>query len=165
MLVALAVCSWAALLLVIPYIVAHPPMSELRSMAAAIVYVAGGFVCHQLPERSFYLGGAQIPVCARCAALYWAAPFGLVAAFGFGRRPRRMVRPASPMMLRWVVSLSAIPTLATVALEVLGLAYPPNMVRAVAAVPLSLSVAWVVGLLVAGAIRDAAVTVPALSAR
>lgn len=37
--------------------------------------------CHQLPSRSFGLGGELLPVCARCAGIY----FGLGLAGVFGR--------------------------------------------------------------------------------
>ena len=164
-LVVLAVCVWAALLIVIPLIVAHPPASGVRGVAAAVVYVVGGFVCHQLPERSFHLEGAQVPVCARCAALYWAAPFGLVAALGFARRQPRITGGTSPAAVRRALLLSAIPTLVTLAIEAPGFGTPSNVVRAVAAVPVGLTVTWAVGLFLCGAIRDAAVGEPALGVR
>lgn len=41
--------------------------------------------CHQMPERSFFLGGYQLPVCARCTGIllgnifalftFWLIPF------------------------------------------------------------------------------------------
>lgn len=33
--------------------------------------------CHQLPERSYYLGKWQMPVCARCQGLYIGYLIGL----------------------------------------------------------------------------------------
>ena len=30
----------------------------------------GGFVCHQLPDRSFFIDGRALPVCARCTGIY-----------------------------------------------------------------------------------------------
>ena len=44
---------------------------------ATVVYLAGGRICHQLPERSFHTHGVAWPVCARCSGLYLAAPFGV----------------------------------------------------------------------------------------
>ena len=41
---------------------------------------AGG--CHQLPERSFFIGGYQFPVCARCTGVFlgqFSAFAGLLA--------------------------------------------------------------------------------------
>src|SRR5437660_2205706 len=34
------------------------------------IYRAFSYLCHQLPQRSFYLAGHQFAVCARCTALY-----------------------------------------------------------------------------------------------
>jgi hypothetical protein len=52
------------------------------------VYGTGSVVCHQLPERSFHVWGAQMPVCARCAGIYLGAAIAaLVAAAPLKRRP------------------------------------------------------------------------------
>src|SRR4029453_18159539 len=45
---------------------------------AGVMYAAGSFICHQLPERSFHVQGAQLPVCARCLGLYCGGAFGSV---------------------------------------------------------------------------------------
>ena len=37
---------------------------------ATPIYRAFSFVCHQIPERSFHLGGHQFGVCSRCTGLY-----------------------------------------------------------------------------------------------
>src|SRR6266850_1689646 len=37
---------------------------------AATIYKAFGFLCHQIPERSFHLAGHQFGVCSRCTGLY-----------------------------------------------------------------------------------------------
>src|SRR5688500_9199997 len=37
---------------------------------AFVVYEAFSHVCHQAPERSFYLAGYPLAVCARCTGLY-----------------------------------------------------------------------------------------------
>ncbi len=34
------------------------------------IYRAFSFVCHQIPERSFFIAGHQFAVCARCFGLY-----------------------------------------------------------------------------------------------
>jgi uncharacterized membrane protein len=46
-------------------------------VAAKTVYRAFGFVCHQIPERSFFIAEHQFAVCARCTGLY--AGFALAA--------------------------------------------------------------------------------------
>ena len=66
--IALLAFAWLALLLASPF--GPIPL-------AALTYGIGGFICHQMPERSFHLGGLQIPVCARCLGIY--AGFALTA--------------------------------------------------------------------------------------
>jgi len=46
---------------------------------AAAVYAIGGAICHQLPDRSFFAWGRQLPVCARCAGIYAGAAIAAVA--------------------------------------------------------------------------------------
>jgi uncharacterized membrane protein len=46
---------------------------------------AFSLICHQRPERSFYLFGAPIAVCARCLGIYLGAAVGLLF-----RAPRRI---------------------------------------------------------------------------
>jgi len=53
----------------------HP--DDRPALGAAVVYLAGGRICHQRPERSFATRDVQWPVCARCSGLYLAAPFQL----------------------------------------------------------------------------------------
>lgn len=36
--------------------------------------------CHQIPERSFFVGGYQMPVCARCFGMIAGEIFGIVGA-------------------------------------------------------------------------------------
>lgn len=41
--------------------------------------------CHQLPERSFFLGGYQFPVCARCTGIIIGYVLSLIYAITFNR--------------------------------------------------------------------------------
>ncbi len=81
--VAAAAVLWAAA------VVAAPGLARLSGGAAAVLYAVGSLICHQLPERSFHLAGAQLPVCARCLGLYVGGAVGaslwMVAS---GRRAR-----------------------------------------------------------------------------
>ena len=104
----------------------------------ALVYLAGSFVCHQIPERSFHISGIQFPVCARCTGLYLGAALGMVALFALPAAQAAMMRA------RALLIASAIPTLLTLATAWLGLWDPSNMVRAVLALPLGLAVGAVV---------------------
>ncbi|MEM6327077.1 MAG: DUF2085 domain-containing protein [Bacteroidota bacterium] len=38
------------------------------------------FVCHQIPERSFAVGGVQVALCHRCTGIFGGAVLGLLAA-------------------------------------------------------------------------------------
>ncbi len=40
-----------------------------HNLVAATIYRAFGNLCHQLPERSFFIAGHQFAVCARCTGL------------------------------------------------------------------------------------------------
>ena len=43
-----------------------------------VLYFLFSFVCHQQPERSLWLAGAPMAVCARCAGIYFGALLGLL---------------------------------------------------------------------------------------
>lgn len=53
-------------------------------------------VCHQHPERSFWLFGAPVAVCARCLGIYIGAGFGL------------LVRTSRRLALRILIAAAAI---------------------------------------------------------
>lgn len=44
--------------------------SVLTNDIVLAVYRAGDWVCHQYPERSLKINGNQMPICARCFAIY-----------------------------------------------------------------------------------------------
>jgi uncharacterized membrane protein len=104
------VSSWLAL------VVLAPIAAERGWSVAPWVYLAFDLVCHQIPERSFFLGDHQLAVCHRCAGLYAGGLIGLLALPwlpGFRRwllvEPRRMlwcflpllIDVALPMMNTW----------------------------------------------------------------
>ncbi len=127
---------WTALLFAAPLAAASPDPPVSR--AGSLVYVVGGFVCHQRPERSFHMAGVPLPVCARCTGLYLSALAGALAALTFATGSTAVRRA------RWLLGLAAVPTVATVAAELLGLAHPSNAARAISALPLGAAAAWVV---------------------
>ena len=102
-----------------------------------MVYSGAGVICHQKSERSFHIAGVQQPVCARCTGLYVSGAAAALLAWTVSRRPR------VPRRTREVLALAAFPTAFTVAIELVGLAHPSNMVRAICAVPLGAAAAWV----------------------
>lgn len=111
-----------------------------RSAWSTVVYLAASRVCHQKTERSFHTEGAQWPVCARCAGLYLAAPFGIA---WFAMRRRLTVAGVRRWQPSHVFVAAAIPTALTLAWEWGGLGTPPNLVRAITALPLGAAVAWI----------------------
>jgi uncharacterized membrane protein len=132
---AIGVLLWSAALLAAP-LALHSGNIRLAA-GAALFYEAAGLVCHQRLERSFSLAAIQMPVCARCTGLYFSAAAGALVAWLLP--PRASTTRAT----RWLLALAALPTAVTFGLEVIGLAYPSNVTRALSALPLGAAVAWV----------------------
>ncbi len=139
---------WLALLVLVPFATAHEVGGAPGTALSAGTYVVGGLLCHQRPERSFRLWGVQMPVCARCAGLYAGAALGAVVA-GVWVSGRRL-SVAWDSTLRWVVLAAAVPTAASVALEVAGVFEGSAVIRATGGVPLGAAVSWVVSLVIRG---------------
>jgi uncharacterized membrane protein len=66
----------------------------------AFLHWMGYGLCHQLPERSFFGGGVQVPVCARDTGIYLGVVLSLaiISAVHRGSRPREL-----PTRVGWVV--------------------------------------------------------------
>jgi uncharacterized membrane protein len=62
----------------------------------AFLHWLGFGLCHQLPERSFFGGGTQVPVCARDTGIYLGFLISLVLISWFhqGSRPREFPAPS-----------------------------------------------------------------------
>jgi uncharacterized membrane protein len=133
-----SVLIWNAALAAAPYALSQRAGGGALTGATA-VYLAASFICHQRADRSFHPWGMKLPVCGRCAGLYAGALLGLLA----------VVCCARVRATRVLLVAAAIPTGATLVLEVLGVFDPGNPGRAAAAVPLGAAVCW----FVAGAIR------------
>ena len=132
---------WAAALLAAPHATTTDGPAKV---AAAFTYVAGAYICHQRPERSFHLDGHQLPVCARCTGLYLAAPLGLATVMLMRRRAAADDRTYR----RWRVAIvaAAIPTAVSVGLEWIGgPGLSSNVSRALTALPLGAALAAVLG--------------------
>ncbi|MEO5895329.1 MAG: DUF2085 domain-containing protein [Vicinamibacterales bacterium] len=123
---------WAMIILIAP--VALHRASTARP--GTLVYAVSSRICHQRTERSFAIGGVQMPVCARCSGLYLAGATGALIAW-FRRAGR------STLDTRTLLLISAVPTALTFALEWLGIMPFSNTARAVAAMPLGASTGWV----------------------
>src|SRR5438477_10176776 len=76
---------------------ARPDASPAMYVVAVAVYGAGSIICHQLPGRTFHVGSAQMPVCARCTGIYAGAAMAaavLLAARGHSPASHRGRRGA-----------------------------------------------------------------------
>jgi uncharacterized membrane protein len=125
---------WALTILVAPFALQR---GRIASASSALIYQGANQICHQRPARSFHLAGVQLPVCARCAGLYLSGAAAALAAWS-GRR-----RVAVPRATRTILALAAVPTVLTVTVELAGLAYPSNAVRALSALPLGAAAGWI----------------------
>ena len=74
--------AWAAgLAFVILWVllILTPPVAKANGLSglSTPLYHFFGYLCHQIPERSFFLAGEQFGVCSRCFGVY----LGLVIGF------------------------------------------------------------------------------------
>jgi uncharacterized membrane protein len=109
-----------------------------------LVFAVGATICHQRPERSFFLEGHQLPVCARCTGLYLSGVLGFVAWLGV--KSARHWRPTAidPRSAVRILVLACIPTLISVATAVIGVWDGSNVTRAMLAIPLGLTAGAIV---------------------
>ena len=143
-----AATVWPMALLLAPVAAARAQPSIAGYGFALAVYAAGSLLCHQRPERSFHLLGAQLPVCARCMGIYVGAAAtaclwslsNVVPAF----RRTDVVSPDFRPAPRTVLIVSAVPAAATLLFEWTTGHTPGNWTRAVSGVPLGAAVAWIV---------------------
>lgn len=137
---AAAAVVWTAAVLAAPIVSSRG--GARGAACAGLVYAIGSRVCHQRPERSFHLAGAQLPVCARCLGLYASSALGALTCVAAALS--RRVTGRGQADARLMLAVAALPTAATVGLELAHLAYPGNAVRALSALPLGFVAAWMV---------------------
>ena len=165
--------GWAAALPLAPLAARSPYASSVAYVCAAAVYAVGSVVCHQLPARSFHLGAAQWPVCARCTGIYFGAAV-VCAARAFPASARRANERATARLAaapearrrqgsdrrsaeslarrpKAMLLVSVLPSALTLIYEWTTGEMPSNHLRFVAGIPIGLAVAWVV----VAACRDA----------
>ena len=137
-----ATAVWAALLVVAPFLASRAHASTMASAVIIGVYGIGSLVCHQLPERSYHLWTAQMPVCARCAGIYLGAAIAAVGARAAHAGGMRLTLATG--RVRALIGVAVAPTLATLAYEWSTGDMPSHAIRAVAGLPIGLAVAWLV---------------------
>jgi uncharacterized membrane protein len=138
--------AWPAALVAASYAVTHRSPRDVGFRAGAAVYLLGSLVCHQRADRSFHLWHAQLPVCGRCAGIYFGGAFGAALALILRRWTVRRL-PCSvgaPRAGGWrrIILLGSLPAVASVLLEWVGLLNPSTGLRAATGVPLGLVVVW-----------------------
>jgi uncharacterized membrane protein len=106
---------------------------------ASLVYAFAAGICHQQPERSFYLAAAALPVCARCFGLYASGAIAAVVAMLSRARDGQGVDSRTA---RIVFAAAAVPTIVSVAAEWLGLVSTSNLTRFAASLPLGAAAGW-----------------------
>ena len=126
--------AWAIALPLAAWIASRPHTTPVLSAMTIAIYGIGGIVCHQLPERSFHLWAAQLPVCARCTGIYAGAAVCALAP----------VARASLALRRAVLVAAAMPSLATLIYEWTTGDVPSNWIRFAAGLPLGVVVSALV---------------------
>ena len=160
-----AALAWAVLLVAVPFLASRSHATSLGTAIVVAAYAIGSFVCHQLPERSWRLWTAQMPVCARCTGIYFGAAIAALAACawrsaahlranGASARPsqivdRRRERRRKRLALRArsaraLLALAALPSAATLLYEWSTGITPSNSLRCAAGIPIGVVVAWLV---------------------
>jgi uncharacterized membrane protein len=104
------VLGFVSLIVFAPLALAHGYNSS-----AFVLYQMFGRVCHQIPERAFYLEGHPLAVCARCTGIYFGFAAG-VLVFPLVRSLQRGDAPAR----KWLF-VAAVPTLLDFALGFFGI--------------------------------------------
>jgi uncharacterized membrane protein len=112
--------AWALILagaagLVASIVLAPVLRAQGAPLASHLIYQFFHVACHQIPERSFHVGGHAFAVCARCFGLYAGALAG-VAVYPLARPVTREWTPARSWLL-----LAAVPTAVDFALGFTGL--------------------------------------------
>jgi uncharacterized membrane protein len=96
-------------------VVAPVALARGHGSPAFVLYEMFRHVCHQIPERAFYVEGHPLAVCARCAGIYFGFAAG-VLLYPLVRSLRRSDAPAR----KWLL-IALVPTLLDFAVGVLGL--------------------------------------------
>jgi Predicted membrane protein (DUF2085) len=161
-----ACIAWAGALPAAAFAATRPQPASMVYLFAFAVYAIGSIVCHQRSERSFFLWGRQLPVCARCTGIYMGAALTVAVlavrrsaeafalqsaartvprsneAFALRSAGRRSVKAFALRSAAPSVIVAALPTGITLAFEWTTGVTPGNWVRAAAGFVLGGAVAW-----------------------
>lgn len=88
----------------------------LPADAAEAVRAAFRTVCHQIPERTFHVGGQPLAVCHRCLGIYAGLAAGAALVLPLRHRAQRWAG-----LDRWVLLAAIVPAGLDWGLDVIGL--------------------------------------------
>jgi uncharacterized membrane protein len=94
------IAFWIFLIVIAPIAQAN----NLTSVSISI-YKFFGFICHQIPARSFFFGTEPFAVCTRCFGIYFGLFFGFVLYYFL-----RLLEETEPFPRFWLL-LAMIPML------------------------------------------------------
>ena len=88
-------------------------LSSSCTRAASVLYLSFSTICHQIPERSFFILGYSFPVCERCSGIYLGLLLGSLVEARFVHRSstaRRVwvLAACIPMLSDFLLSFSGI---------------------------------------------------------
>jgi len=92
-----------AALAVVSLIIAAPLLAAAHNGWSIAIYYAFGFLCHQLPERSYFIAGHKLAACSRCSGIYLGATLTLLVY-----PLNRSLRSVDPPARKWLFA-AAIP--------------------------------------------------------
>ena len=109
-------------------------------VAAPVLHLSGvhsffGYICHQIPERSFHIAGEQFAVCSRCFGVYFGLLLGVVV-FPLWRH----VEETEPIARVWLFA-SLVPITVDWSLAVFGIWENTHLSRFVTGLILGLACA------------------------
>ena len=87
-----AISAAVVTLFVMPIVVAPLAAASGHAGIAATIYRAFATICHQLPERSYFIDGHKLAVCSRCTGIY-AGFFFTLLVYPLIRSLRRTSTP------------------------------------------------------------------------
>ena len=122
-------------------------------LIVAFIFAIGRVICHQQPERSFFLEGNQFPVCARCTGLYVSAAAGLAGWVAAKAASRWRPLSFDPRLAIRLIVIGGIPTAVSLATGLVGVWEGSNAIRALLAVPLGASAGAIVAAVVTKDLR------------
>ncbi len=125
-------------LVVVVLIFLTPYLAHLGSPVAKFLYLLFKPTCHQRPDRSFFLWGHKMAVCARCTGIYtsllfWGTIFGILLA----------LKKVKPLPL-WGLALLLLPTAIDGGTQLIDLRESTNLLRLITGHLTGLAIVWYV---------------------